>query len=186
MRGVEECGALWQNVAAWHLWQCGAVWQWVRSVAVVAARAKRHFPPCGHLQTRLHTGSPALIYWRMLRNTQIDTNTGTQSEPVSKESFGVLRTQIKSTTGFVAAGAKAIFLACTTHGIPNTQVHWYKGTNSLQRIVALLHCKMVALKHHQLQKCYRCRRSMSSCYNHAEGKKYQILLRQKNIQLCRG
>ena len=141
-RWVEECGALWQNVAAWQLCQCGAVWQWVRSVAVVAARAKRHFPPCGHLQTRLHTGSPALIYWRKLRNTQIDTNTGTQSEPVSKESFAVLRTQIKSTTGLVEAGAKAIFLACTTHGIPKcigmrAQIHYS----------ALLHCCIVKWLH---------------------------------------
>ena len=62
---VAECCTL-ALVAVW----CSAVWQWVKSVAVVAARAKRHFPPCGHLQTRLHTGSPALIYWRMLRNTQ--------------------------------------------------------------------------------------------------------------------
>ena len=168
---VEECGALWQNVAPWHLWQCGAVCQWVKSVAVVAARAKRHFPPCGHLQTRLHTGSPALIYWRKLRNTQIDTNTGTQSEPVSKESFGVLRTQIKSTTGFVAAGAKAIFLACTTRGIPNCIGS--EGTNSLQRTEELLRCKIVALKHHQLHKCYRCRRSI-----------VKIMQRLRNIKSC--
>ena len=74
-------------------------------------------------------------------------------------------------------------------------MHWYEGTDSLQRIEELLRRKIVALKHHQLHKCYRRRRPMVSCYNHAEAKKYQILLRYKKtsnhaeakkIKSCRG
>ena len=138
---VEECGALWQNVAPWHLGQ------WC-SVAVGekcgswAARAKRHFPPCGHLQTRLHTSSPALIYFGACSEIHRDTDTDLQSEPVSKESFAVLQTQIKSTTGLVAARANAIFLACTTQGIPKcigmrAQIHYSALKNSCD--VKLLH-----------------------------------------------
>ena len=58
-----------------------------------------------------------------------DTDTDLQSEPVSKESFAVLQTQIKSTTGLVAARANAIFLACTTQGIPKCI-----GMRELERI----------------------------------------------------
>ena len=144
---------------------------------------------CRHVCTQAHL----LSYIGACSEIHRDTDTDLQSEPVSKESFAVLQTQIKSTTGLVAARANAIFLSL--YNTRNTQVHWYEGTDSLQRIEGLLRCKIVALKHHQLHKCYRRRRPMVSCYNHAEAKKYQILLRYKKtsnhaeakkIKSCRG
>ena len=199
---VGKCGRMW--CSGWKsvvhcgrmlhpgTWGSGAVWQWVRSVAVVAARAKRHFPPCGHLQTRLHTSSPALIYWRMLRNTQRYWHRLTEWASEQGVICRPADTNQKYNWVGCSTSERNFLSPCNTR---NTQVHWYEGTDSLQRIEGLLRCKIVALKHHQLHKCYRRRRPMVSCYNHAEAKKYQILLRYKKtsnhaeakkIKSCRG
>ena len=122
-------------------WGSGAVWQWVRSVAVGQPEQKdtsRPVDTCRHVCTQAHL----LSYIGACSEIHRDTDTDLQSEPVSKESFAVLQTQIKSTTGLVAARANAIFLACTTQGIPKcigmrAQIHYSALKNSCD--VKLLH-----------------------------------------------
>ena len=143
---VAECGAVggrvWCTVAECCTLALVAVWCSVAVVAVWCSVAVgEECGSCGSpskktlpaLRTLADTFAHRLTCSHILAHAQkypeICTNTDIQSEPVSKESFAVLQTQIKSTTGLVAARANAIFLACTTQGIPKcigmrAQIHY--------------------------------------------------------------
>ena len=145
---MAECGAVggrvWYTVAECCSLALVAVWC---SVAVgeecgsCGSPSKKTLPA---LRTLADTFAHRLTCSHILAHAQKYTNILTQTyslshEPVSKESFAVLRTQIKSTTWLVAAGAKAIF---ASQGIPKcigmrAQIHYSALKNCYD--VKLLH-----------------------------------------------